>query len=126
MISYMNTQEMKERLEGERVVLEAELATVGTKNEAVPGDWTPKQDVMDVGQSDEIADSIENFEANTAIVKELEIQLGNVKRALDRIESGTYGVCEISGGKIEDERLRANPSARTCMKHLAEESGLPR
>jgi RNA polymerase-binding transcription factor DksA len=38
-----------------------------------------------------------------------------VKRALDRIEQGTYGLSEVSGKPIPIERLEAVPSATTLV-----------
>ncbi|MCX7848014.1 MAG: TraR/DksA C4-type zinc finger protein [bacterium] len=38
-----------------------------------------------------------------------------IERALERIEQGTYGTCELCGGKISPERLEALPEANTCV-----------
>jgi DnaK suppressor protein len=42
--------------------------------------------------------------------------LQEIDEALDRIEEGTYGICETCGEKISQKRLSAKPSARTCLK----------
>lgn len=39
-----------------------------------------------------------------------------IDRALERIEQGTYGVCELCSSMIPDERLNALPEASACMK----------
>lgn len=44
-------------------------------------------------------------------------QLTDVKHALEKIEAGTYGVCEVSGEPIPLERLEAMPTATTCIEH---------
>lgn len=44
-------------------------------------------------------------------------QLEDVKHALQKIEAGTYGVCEVSGEEIPVERLEAMPTATTCIEH---------
>jgi len=36
---------------------------------------------------------------------------------LKKIEDGTYGICEVGGEEIPEDRLDANPSARTCIEH---------
>jgi RNA polymerase-binding transcription factor DksA len=41
--------------------------------------------------------------------------LDEVDAALRRIEDGTYGTCEICGGPIGSDRLRALPWARLCI-----------
>ncbi len=38
-----------------------------------------------------------------------------VDAALDRLSAGTYQVCEVCGGPIAADRLRALPTARTCV-----------
>jgi RNA polymerase-binding transcription factor DksA len=116
----MDTQQMKDRLIGEKATVEAELSTVGRRNPQTPGDWvaTPGQQDSAATEPDEIADKIEDFEENTAIVRELEIRLGDIDTALLKIEAGTYGICEVSGEPIEEDRLEANPAARTCKAHM--------
>ena len=115
----MDIQQMKDRLLGEKATVEAELSTVGRKT-ATPGDWegTPGATDPTATEPDEIADKIENFEENTAIVKELEIRLGDINAALAKIDAGTYGTCEVDGSPIEMDRLEANPAARTCKAHM--------
>lgn len=115
----LDTEYFKKRLETELKSLEKDLATVGHKSTSNPKDWEPVSGDVDVNASDsaDIADNIENYESNTAVLKPLEIQYNDVKRALDKIKKGTYGICEISGEPIEKERLEANPSARTSIKH---------
>jgi RNA polymerase-binding transcription factor DksA len=115
----MDTNHYKEKLEKELATLEAELKTVGEKNPDNPNDWEavpPPENVATADEND-VADTIEDFETNTAILKRLEIRYNEVKDALGRIGNGTYGTCEISGDPIEQERLEANPAARTCIKH---------
>lgn len=114
----------KKKLLHSKDLLEKNLSTIGRKNpdnledwEAVPDDDFNRRSA----DPNKLADSIEEYESRTATVKELEISLQEIKRALEKIEEGTYGICEISGEKIEKERLEANPAARTCKKHLSEE-----
>ncbi|MCC7004639.1 TraR/DksA C4-type zinc finger protein [Candidatus Nomurabacteria bacterium] len=110
----------KKALEEEKVKLESELKTVGRINPENPEDWQATPGDVETSHSDENdeADSIEEFENNTAILKQLEIQINEVKHALQKIDDGSYGTCEVSGEPIEVERLEANPSARTCIKHM--------
>ena len=114
-----NTEQYKKALEKELSILETELKSVGRKNPDNPKDWEPVPEAMDIWRSDdsEVADGIEAFEDNTAILKDLEIRYNNVKDALKRIEDGNYGICKIDGEPIEKERLAANPAADTCIKH---------
>lgn len=115
----IDTAKFQARLEKELKTLEAELKSVGHKNPDNPKDWEPGAGTVDVNATDlaDIADNIESYESNTAILKPLEKQWGDVKLALDKIKKGAYGVCEVCKAPIEAERLEANPSARTCLAH---------
>src|SRR5438034_9776090 len=44
--------------------------------------------------------------------------LNEVDAALERFESGTYGLCEVCHDPVETDRLIANPLARFCLDHL--------
>jgi RNA polymerase-binding protein DksA len=43
-------------------------------------------------------------------------QLRQIEHALERIESGQYGMCEVCGKEIPVERLEAMPSATLCIE----------
>lgn len=116
----IDTEHFKGKLLDEKNKLIAELEKVARINPDNPSDWEPIPGEQDNNDADPntAADSIENYEGNTALVKELEIQLKEVEAALSKIEAGTYGVCEVSGEQIETDRLEANPAARTCKAHI--------
>ncbi len=113
-------QYFKDKLEKEKALLEGELATIGRTNPDNPNDWEATSADMEVDPADEneVADKMEELEENKSILNQLEPQLNEVKAALKRIEDGKYGICEVSGEPIERERLDANPTARTSMKHM--------
>ena len=117
----MNQQQNKWQgmLEAELKKLIGELRSVGQVNPQNPADWEAVPDKIDVVKADsnEVADQIESYEVNTAILKQLEIRLNEVKDALERIKNGTHGVCRVCGKVIESERLEANPAATTCLLH---------
>ena len=46
---------------------------------------------------------------------EAERELGEIESALARIAEGTFGTCEVCGGAIGRDRLRALPEARRCL-----------
>ena len=117
-----DTQQFKEKLEKEAATIEEQLSSIGRKNVTNNSDWEAVEPEMDTDRADEteVADSIEQYQANSAVLNNLEIQLNEVKNALQKIENGTYGTCEVSGEPIEEDRLLANPAARTCKKHMNE------
>ncbi|MBI2047771.1 MAG: TraR/DksA C4-type zinc finger protein [Parcubacteria group bacterium] len=117
----LDTGYFKQKLEEERNLLEEELASLGQKNPDVKGDWeaTPEKDASTQDPDENVkADRLEELAERSGIGAELEERLLNINRALKKIEEGKYGLCEISNEPIEEDRLRANPSARTCKKHL--------
>lgn len=115
----LDIKHFKSKLLEERKKVEEELKTVGRINPSNPSDWEPTPENIDVMLADknEAADAIEEYEENTAILRELEIRFNNIKRALEKIEAGTYGRCEVGGEEIPIERLEANPAAMTCIDH---------
>jgi DnaK suppressor protein len=52
--------------------------------------------------------------------------LKDIDNALDKIKTGTYGICEECEEKISEKRLEANPVARYCItcKRMMEEKGI--
>jgi len=110
----------KKKLETEKALLEKELEAVGRRNPDNLSDWEATPTDKDTSQADEntVADDIEGYEENVAIVNTLETRYQDLEGALDKIERGTYGVCRICGEIIDTERLEANPSADTCREHM--------
>jgi sigma-B regulation protein RsbU (phosphoserine phosphatase) len=47
--------------------------------------------------------------------------LKEVDEALARVETGSYGLCEVCHDSIEQDRLMADPLVRFCLDHLTEE-----
>jgi DnaK suppressor protein len=41
--------------------------------------------------------------------------IGKIEEALRRLDEGVYGVCEVCGGKISKERLKARPVTTLCI-----------
>jgi RNA polymerase-binding transcription factor DksA len=116
----------KEKLEKESQALRDELSTVGVENPNTPADWEPKPENIDIMDADlnEAADRIEAQQESQGILDGLEARYQNVTRALKKMEQNTFGTCEICGNEIEEDRLEAMPSARTCKAHLENEREL--
>jgi RNA polymerase-binding transcription factor DksA len=116
----IDIQHFKEVLLKEEKVLEADLSSIGRKNPENSSDWegTIPENGTDEADDLEVASSLEQFENNTAEVENLEKQLNDVKSALEKIENGSYGKCEVCGNDIEEDRLVASPSAPTCKLHM--------
>lgn len=115
----MNTNQFKEKLTAEKANLEQELGAIALYNtETNLWEATPDQDMMGEIDDNDAADRFEDFEGRSGMVTTLQSRLSDVESALAKIESGTYGLCEVGGEKIESDRLEANPSAKTCKAHM--------
>jgi len=103
-------EELKAALDGEKVMLEEELAEHGRK---VGDDWQGKsEDSGEDADPLDAADKIENLSVNVALVEELERRYKEIVASLKRMDDGTYGIT-ANGEPIDVERLRANPAATT-------------
>ena len=115
----LDINNFKQKLLSEKALVEGELGTVARRNPNTPNDWEPMADADErPAERDEVADKLESFEENVAIVRRLESRLGEINMALSAIEQGAYGKCSVCGNEIESDRLEANPSATTCKQHL--------
>jgi RNA polymerase-binding transcription factor DksA len=114
----MDTNFYKERLEEELKLVEEDLSEVGRKNPSNPDDWEPVAENGNGADENILADKFEELEENSAVLTDLENKYNDIKIALQKIADNTYGVCEEGGEMIEEDRLKANPAARTCKKHM--------
>ena len=91
------------------------IREVGTIEEAL------LEDVMTAGDTSAVpshpADQdVEGFDEQVIFAQNEEQLLEDVEAALERIEAGTYGNCELCGQEIPEERLDAMPQAATCIQ----------
>jgi len=117
-LSQNELEELRGVLEAEKESLEEELASHGRiQNEE--GDWGGDSSGLEGEESDpnDAADQIEELVTNVPLVEELEARHGDVEDALEKMEQGTYGMCEACNEPIPLKRLHANPAARTCIAH---------
>lgn len=114
-------EELRERLETEKLDLEDELSSHGRiLNDA--GDWEGASAGFEGQESDpnDVADQIEELVTNVPLVAELEERHIAVTEALEKFDQGIYGICEVSGEPIPYDRLKADPAARTQLEYADE------
>jgi RNA polymerase-binding protein DksA len=51
-----------------------------------------------------------------ALVSQAREHLAEIDSALRKLDDGSYGVCEICGRPVGDERLAARPTATRCVR----------
>jgi RNA polymerase-binding transcription factor DksA len=54
-----------------------------------------------------------------ALVRQGQAHLSEIDAAVERLDAGSYGVCETCGAMIGEGRLEARPVARTCLRCAA-------
>ena len=100
-----------------RTAMEAELAklVIETQDEMNPALKTNYIDIDgDVADDEAIADTIVDTD-NEIIGFHLQ-NARDLNAALDRIQTGVYGVCIDCGTDIANERLSAYPTAKRCIE----------
>lgn len=120
-IAQVELEELREALEIDKENLEEELAAHG-RVQTETGDWQGSSAGFEGTESDpnDVADQIEELATNVPLVEELEVRHLDVTEALDKMDEGVYGLCEVCNEPIPLDRLKANPSARTDMEHADE------
>ena len=100
-------EKQRERLEG----LRAELARMVEGLEEDQQDRAESEGDMTENDSGDMSHSLFTRELDAGIEQTVERRLRNVERALQKIEEGTYGICDATGEPISKGRLEAVPEA---------------
>jgi len=103
---------LRSRLENERKRLTEELEQL--KIHVGPAD--ERREGSPFGKREEEATESFEFERRTALEKRTRNLLADVEHALDKLEQGTYGLCDICGQPIDPDRLEALPQASMCLR----------
>ena len=74
----------------------------------------PEEFGSEVGNFDSDADQAEEFENELSVGDTMRDRLSQIEEALEKIEAGTYGICEECGRVIEDKVLEAAPESILC------------
>jgi len=112
--------ELKTRLEKEKLSIEKSLEKFAKKDENLKGDWDTRFPHSDSesgsGSLEKEADEVEEYTTLLPIEYGLETKLKNINLALEKINKDDYGKCEKCEEEISEERLKAVPEARFCLK----------
>jgi RNA polymerase-binding transcription factor len=113
--------DLRIRLQAEEVELQTQLTTIEEDTFAT----TQSEMVGDVGLDDESADAgTATFEREKDLSIENNVRdlLQKISRALQRIDAGTYGICDRCGKPIEKARIKALPYVDLCIKDAQAQS----
>ena len=114
-LSRKEIDELKQRLLEERRDLQAqyeelEASTFASNQSDLTGEMSFDEEYADAGTA-----TFER-ERDLSLVNNVIDLMERIDRALQKIEEGTYGLCERCGKPIEKLRLKALPYANLCIK----------
>ena len=98
---------LRDELESERADLTRQLSELNADGAA------PDFDENFADSAQVTAEQVEN----RTLAASLQDQLSDVESALTRLDSGTYGICEVCENPVSPARLEAMPSTRFCIDH---------
>jgi RNA polymerase-binding protein DksA len=115
-VSTIDTAEYRRRLEEERARLTRAADFLEKEN---PGSVSDELGELAEGGTDnhlgDTATAMYDRELDEGLEEGVQQTIGEIDAALQRIEEGTYGICENCGKPISPERLAAIPWARLCI-----------
>jgi DnaK suppressor protein len=100
---------LRQELIRHRDFLRAEIASQGADPDSDDVNFVDDMGFADRGHSSEERSQV------IAVVRALRSNLRDVERALSKVETGTFGICERCGEPISTERLEALPWAELCI-----------
>lgn len=98
------TQELKAQFTKRIVELQQRIESIHSDfAQANESDWA------------ELASERENDEVLNALESEAKVEIQQLSNAINRIESGNYGICQTCGEDIAPRRLEVQPAAIQCI-----------
>ena len=106
------------RLEEERTRLQGIRDGIQREQDEAVSDTGGELSSVDQHPGDSGTETFE-MEKNVSLLEQVDDELLEVEAAVQRLERGTYGTCQVCGRPIGDERLEAMPAARFCIEDQA-------
>jgi DnaK suppressor protein len=110
MLSTIKASLLKMQKELQEELAEIEEAAFNVSQSEMSGEVGYDEDYADAGSF-----TFER-EKDLSIANNVQDLLEKISRALEKINDGTYGICENCGQAIEAPRLKALPHALLCVK----------
>ncbi|MFD2639708.1 TraR/DksA C4-type zinc finger protein [Piscibacillus salipiscarius] len=104
-------KELKQELLNEKKRVQEELDSFET-NESFIEDSVGELNSADQQHPADTGTEMFEREKDMALHRRAEEELSEINHALEKMEEGTYGICEKTGKPIPEERLKAMPTAR--------------
>ena len=104
-------KKQREQLESEYKRLTDELTQLQTNASSSE----ERREGSPFGKREEEATETLELEKRLVLENRIRQELAGIEHALDKLEKGTYGLCDNCGKPIAPERLEALPQASLCM-----------
>jgi RNA polymerase-binding transcription factor DksA len=98
-------------VERQKEVLQRELRSLEEQIETLEEALKVKPN-YGMGQGDP---AVTQWELDQAMLERLRSHVDELEQALDRLDEGTYGVCERCGKRINPNRLAVLPDTKICV-----------
>ena len=105
-----NLNHVRARLEAEKKRFQEELTQLNSSRES-----DERREGSPFGKREEEATESMELEKRLALENKLEALIAEVDRALNKMDAGTYGTCDICNQPIDPARLEALPQAIMCV-----------
>ena len=106
------SNQIRARLEAEKKRIQDELSQL-TNASAHPVD--ERREGSPFGKREEEATESMELEKRLALENRLKSLLAEVDRAIQKLDAGTYGLCDICNTPIDPARMEALPQAILCL-----------
>jgi DnaK suppressor protein len=113
-MSSIDTDRFREMLLEERARARGAIENLHNENPGSLEDESGEESSFDNHMGD-IATVTFDREMDYTLEDSEEAKLAAIEAALERIEQGTYGLCQNCGRQIAEERLEALPYAHLCI-----------
>ena len=110
------TDKLKTKLEEQKKSLEEELKSFAKEDKNLKHNWDARYPNRENGNMEEEADEVQEYDNLLSLEHSLELKLKDVNFAFEKIKKNGYGKSDNCEKKIEEERLKAVPEAKLCMK----------
>jgi DnaK suppressor protein len=109
-VATAKSSQIRSRLEGEKKRLQDELVQLNRSRST-----DERREGSPFGKREEEATESMELEKRLALENRLNSLLVEVERAIQKLDAGTYGYCDICNMAIDPARMEALPQAILCM-----------
>lgn len=106
--------EIEEKLLTDKARLEEKLGSFAKKSGVQAGQYSTQWEEYGDDEEDNAAE-VAAYGDSLGLEQTLEAELTDTLNAINKIEEGTYGICESCDMQIDPQRLIARPQSALCL-----------